>query len=151
MLLQQFQAYWKEHFYQLAPANCHLLLAVSGGIDSVVLTDLMYKAGFQFTIAHCNFKLRGEESERDEAFVRALGQQYNKPVVVQTFNTREYSLQHKISIQEAARKLRYDWFEELIKRDDSWQMTDDSEQQMPVDGVIDDSVNTTGVNYNPSP
>src|SRR3954466_1495609 len=127
MLLQQFQAYWKEHFYQFAPANCYLLLAVSGGLDSVVLTDLAYKAGFHFTIAHCNFKLRGEESERDETFVRSLAQQYNQQIVVQAFNTKEYALQQKISIQEAARKLRYDWFRELIKKDDSWQITDDDE------------------------
>ncbi len=127
MLLQQFQAYWKEHFYQLTPANCHLLLAVSGGLDSVVLTDLVHKAGFHFTIAHCNFKLRGEESERDEAFVRTLALQYSIPIVVKAFNTKEYALQHKISIQEAARKLRYDWFEELIK-DDSWRIADNNEQ-----------------------
>ncbi|TKK69909.1 tRNA lysidine(34) synthetase TilS [Ilyomonas limi] len=126
MLLQQFQAYWKEHFNQLTTANCHLLLAVSGGIDSVVLTDLVYKSGFHFTIAHCNFKLRGEESERDEAFVNALAQHYNKAIVVQHFNTKEYAVEHKIAIQEAARKLRYDWFEELIKKDDSWKMTDGS-------------------------
>src|SRR4051812_9253883 len=137
MLLQQFQAYRKEHYYQLTPANCHLLLAVSGGIDSVVLTDLVYKAGFHFTIAHCNFKLRGEESERDEAFVRALAQQYNKTIVVQAFNTQDYALQHKISIQEAARKLRYDWFEELIE-DGRREMTDDS-KQMTDDRVTDDS------------
>src|SRR3954469_19189386 len=132
MLLQQFQAYWKEHFHHLAPANCHLLLVVSGGIDSVVLTDLVHKAGFHFTIAHCNFKLRGEESERDEAFVRALAQQYSKPIVVQAFNTKEYALQHKISIQEAARNLRYDWFEELMQRDNGWQKTNSGEQ-MTVD------------------
>ena len=146
MLLQQFQAYWKEHFHHITPANSHLALAVSGGIDSVVLTDLVYKAGFHFTIAHCNFKLRGEESERDEAFVRALAQQYNKPIFVQAFNTREYAAQHKISIQEAARKLRYDWFEELISKDDSWQMTNDGEQ-MTVDRVTDDNVKATAVNY----
>src|SRR3954467_8838319 len=146
MLLQQFQAYRKEHYYQLTPANCHLVLAVSGGIDSVVLTDLVYKAGFHFTIAHCNFKLRNEESERDEAFVRALAQQYNKPIFVQAFNTREYAAQHKISIQEAARKLRYDWFEELISKDNSWQMTNDGEQ-MTFDRVTDDGVKATTVNY----
>ena len=146
MLLQQFQAYWKEHFLQLSPANCHLVLAVSGGIDSVVLTDLVYKAGFNFTIAHCNFKLRGEESERDETFVRTLALQYNKPIIVQAFNTKEYALQHKISIQEAARKLRYDWFEELVSKEVSRQITDNGEQ-MTVDRLTDDSVKATTVNF----
>jgi len=147
MLLQQFQEYRKEHFTHLTPANCHLLLAVSGGIDSIVLTDLMYKSGFNFTIAHCNFKLRGEESERDEAFVKGIAQRYNKTIVVQHFNTKEYALQHKISIQEAARKLRYDWFEELIKKDDSGlQMQDDSKKMMD-ERMTDDSVKTTTINY----
>lgn len=130
MLLQQFQAYWEEHFYHLTPANCHLILAVSGGIDSVVLTDLVFKAGFHFTIAHCNFKLRAEESERDEAFVRALAQQYNKPIVVQAFNTNDYALQHKVSIQEAAREVRYHWFEELIMVHNSRLATDDNTQSL---------------------
>ncbi len=147
MLLQQFQAYWKEHFSQFTTANCHLLLAVSGGIDSVVLTDLVYKSGFNFTIGHCNFKLRGDESKRDEAFVRVLAQRYGKAVFVQHFNTKEYALQHKVSIQEAARKLRYDWFEELIK-DGRWQMTDDREK-MKIDGVTDDSLQPPTVNYHP--
>ncbi len=114
MLLQQFQEYRKEQFGDLTTANCRLLLAVSGGIDSVVLTDLVYKSGYGFAIAHCNFKLRSEESERDEAFVRALAQQYGKAIFIQPFDTVAYALQHKISIQEAARKLRYDWFEELL-------------------------------------
>jgi len=147
MLLQQFQAYWKEQFNQLTTANCHLLLAVSGGIDSVVLTDLVYKSGFHFTIAHCNFKLRGEESERDETFVRALAQQYNKAIIVQHFDTEEYAIEHKISIQEAARKLRYDWFEAVLK-DEGRQMTDDSEQ-LRDDRVTDDRVKNSTVSYHP--
>ena len=151
MLLQQFQAYWKEKFGQLSPANCHLLLAVSGGIDSVVLTDLMYKSGFQFTIAHCNFKLRDEESERDETFVKVLAQQYNKPIIVKSFNTQEYATQHKISIQEAARKLRYDWFEAVLK-DDSRKMTDDRIMGDSLNAVLGNekklsTVNSTTVNF----
>jgi len=113
MLLQQFQQRLKDHFH-IHPHQHKLLLAVSGGIDSIVLTDLVYKSGFDFTIAHCNFQLRGDESERDENFVRSLEEKYGKPVLVQQFNTEQFAAENKLSIQEAARELRYGWFEEII-------------------------------------
>ncbi len=91
-----------------------LLLAVSGGVDSVVLCELCHQAGYNFTIAHCNFKLRGEESERDEQFVKELAKKYNTEVFLKRFDTEKYSTDNKLSTQEAARKLRYDWFAELL-------------------------------------
>lgn len=97
----------------------HLLLAVSGGVDSVVLCELCKQAGYHFTIAHCNFQLRGEESERDEMFVRELAIKYDVTIFVKKFNTEEYAAQNKISIQVAARKLRYNWFDELISNEQS--------------------------------
>ena len=87
-----------------------LLLAVSGGVDSVVLCELCKQAGFDFAIVHCNFQLRGEESERDEQFVRKLGEKYNVDVEVKRFYTEAYAESGKMSIQEAARELRYGWF-----------------------------------------
>lgn len=90
-----------------------LLLAVSGGIDSVVLVELCKRAGFDFTIAHCNFKLRGEESERDKAFVQQLAIRYKAPFLLKEFDTEKYAAAKKLSIQEAARELRYSWFAEL--------------------------------------
>jgi tRNA(Ile)-lysidine synthase len=90
-----------------------ILLAVSGGIDSVVMTDLFCNAGFECIILHCNFGLRGEESEGDEAFVRSLSASYELPVYVKKFKTGEYAEEKGISIQMAARELRYQWFDEI--------------------------------------
>ena len=94
-----------------------LLVAVSGGIDSVVLCELCHQAGYSFIIAHCNFQLRGEESTRDEKFVRSLGVKYNVEVLVRHFDTEKYAAHNKVSVQVAARELRYQWFEELIKKE----------------------------------
>jgi tRNA(Ile)-lysidine synthase len=94
--------------------NDRLLLAVSGGVDSVVLCELCKQANLPFEIAHCNFQLRGEESERDEKFARSLAKKYDVKIFVKKFNTKEYAAQNKVSIQVAARELRYRWFEELL-------------------------------------
>ena len=91
-----------------------LILAVSGGADSVVLCELCKQAGYDFSIAHCNFQLRREESERDEEFVKGLGVKYSVEVIVKKFETAQYASESKISIQEAARALRYEWFDELV-------------------------------------
>lgn len=114
-LLQRFQQYIHEH--NLFTTNDSLLLAVSGGIDSVVLCELCKQAGYRFAIAHCNFKLRGEESERDASFVQQLASAYAVPLHVKAFNTGAYAAEKKLSIQEAARELRYGWFEEVLKKE----------------------------------
>ncbi|MCU7552187.1 tRNA lysidine(34) synthetase TilS [Chitinophagaceae bacterium LB-8] len=95
-----------------------MLLAVSGGVDSTVLCQLCHEAGFSFSIAHCNFGLRGEESIRDEVFVSTLAEKYKVPLYLNRFNTKDFAEAHKLSIQEAARKLRYDWFEDILKKND---------------------------------
>lgn len=112
-LLQQFLEYVQTH--QLFSRSNHLLLAVSGGVDSVVLAHLCKSAGYTFSLAHCNFKLRGADSDADEAFVRNLAAQLGVEVCVQHFDTNLTAVNEKISIQEAARKLRYNWFRELIE------------------------------------
>jgi len=90
-----------------------LLVAVSGGLDSVVLCELCHQAGYDFRIAHANFQLRGEESLRDEMFVAGLSMRYGRQVIVERFDTAHYAAEHKCSIQVAARELRYSWFEKV--------------------------------------
>ena len=121
-LIQSFQKYWQQHFVHILPNNAHLLLAVSGGLDSVVLVDLVTKSGFNCSIVHCNFTLRDLESDRDEQFVTALGNQYNIQVHTKKFATAQFASDNKISTQEAARNIRYQWFRELLdvaKKNDS--------------------------------
>ena len=91
-----------------------VLLAVSGGVDSVVLVRLFKEAGFNFAIAHCNFQLRGSESDGDEAFVRELARSSNVSCFVRSFDTKNYAVMHGVSTQMAARDLRYAWFADLI-------------------------------------
>ena len=90
-----------------------VLLAVSGGMDSVVMCDLFSKAKIDFAIAHCNFGLRGEESNEDEMFVKKLSIKYKVPFFVTTFQTADFAENEKISTQMAARILRYEWFEKI--------------------------------------
>lgn len=113
-LFQDFIQNWKAKFTYLSSRNCHLILAVSGGIDSVVMADLISKSKFNFDIAHCNFQLRGEESVRDEAFVNVLAGKYESRFFLKQFETEKFAKENKLSIQEAARNLRYQWFNELI-------------------------------------
>lgn len=92
-----------------------VLLTVSGGIDSVLMCELFHKAGLNFGIAHCNFQLRAEESDDDETFVNTLAEKYNVPFHFIKFNTSLYAKKNRVSIQIAARGLRYKWFEEIRK------------------------------------
>lgn len=91
-----------------------LLLATSGGIDSMVLVDLCYQSKLDFAVAHCNFQLRGAESEEDENFVRLQMEKLQIPIFIERFNTKAFSEQQKLSIQVVARNLRYEWFYTLL-------------------------------------
>lgn len=99
---------------QLLTSTDRLVLAVSGGCDSMVMLDLFHQMEHDFVVAHCNFKLRGAESDGDETFLRDYCGEHGIELFVQTFETREYAVQEGISIEMAARELRYQWFYELL-------------------------------------
>lgn len=96
--------------------DSRLIIAISGGVDSVVLCHLCKKLNLDFALAHCNFNLRGEESNADEDFVLELAEQLDVEVFIQNFDTQAYADENKRSIQMAARELRYDWFAELAEQ-----------------------------------
>lgn len=112
-MLNHFLTFVNEHRLPLLDAPT--LLAVSGGVDSMVLAELFRRAGFSFALAHCNFGLRGDESDADERFVRQWAENAGVPCHVRHFETQHTADSQRISIQMAARDLRYAWFEELLK------------------------------------
>ena len=97
--------------------DCKFLLAVSGGVDSMVLANLFLSNKLNFSIAHCNFHLRGKESDNDEIFISKWCLENNIELFVKKFTTEDYCKNNKITIQMGARKLRYEWFGDLIKKE----------------------------------
>ena len=104
------------HKENLFHSTQRILLAVSGGADSMVMLHLFVNAGFPVAVAHCNFGLRGNESDGDEQFVADYCDHHNIAYHTELFNTQEFALQEGISIEMAARDLRYDWFSHLLDR-----------------------------------
>lgn len=105
-----------QHFIQshkLIDANLPVLVALSGGADSVALTLVLSKLHYNITALHCNFHLRGKESDRDEHFVTCFCLKHGIPLRVKHFDTANYASKKSISIEMAARELRYEWFEEV--------------------------------------
>lgn len=109
--LDQLHSFIKQH--QLFHPEERVLIAVSGGRDSVLLARLFNDAGFRFGIAHCNFNLRGDDSRQDEQFTKDLAAQLDVPFYSTVFDTAQYASEHHVSIQMAARDLRYAWLEKI--------------------------------------
>jgi tRNA(Ile)-lysidine synthase len=112
-MILEFKTHLSENFSFLNEK--HLLIAISGGLDSVVLAHLCKEAQLNFSLAHCNFSLRGIESDKDEQFVNQLAKELGLPLFVKTFQTEVYAKENKMSIQLAARQLRYNWFNALLE------------------------------------
>lgn len=100
---------------KLCTASDRVLLAASGGIDSMVMLHLFQQNGFNVSVAHVNFQLRGKESDEDEQFVKAYCEQNSISFFTQRFDTEEFAAKKSLSIQMAARELRYSWFNELTE------------------------------------
>lgn len=115
-MLEDFQSHISNNFPELRENK--FLLACSGGLDSVLLSYLCKESNLDFCLAHCNFRLRGAASDGDENFVRQLGLRMNRPVFITHFDTMGYVNNQKVSVQMAARDLRYNWFEGLMKENE---------------------------------
>lgn len=137
-LLEGYFKFLKTHQLNLTNGS-PTVLAVSGGLDSVVMAHLFKKAGYSFAIAHCNFQLRGAESDEDELFVQQVALDYEAPFFVKRFETSIYAEKNGLSIQMAARDLRYEWFGELA--------TENGFSYVATAHHLNDSVETALLNF----
>ena len=112
-MLQKFQNHLLDRFSFLEGKK--ILLATSGGVDSMVMVHLLQQLGYSIGMAHCNFQLRGIESFQDQYFVQEYAKENNLPLFVTQFDTEAFAEDYKLSIQVAARELRYNWFYELLE------------------------------------
>ncbi len=113
-MLEAFKQHLETHLGFLQDSR--LLLAISGGLDSVVLAHLCHKIDLKVSFAHCNFNLRGAESDADEEFLLELAEDLELEIYIESFETETYAKEKGISIQMAARELRYNWFSELAEQ-----------------------------------
>jgi len=114
-MLRQFKDFIEQQ--SLFQPDHIVLLAVSGGVDSVIMAELFHRAGYRFGVVHANFQLRGEESDQDERFVESLATRYTVPFYSTRFYTANFADSRNVSIQMAARELRYEWFEEIRRKE----------------------------------
>lgn len=115
-MLNSFLSFVREH--EMLERERPVLLMVSGGVDSVVMSHLFYQTGFPFAIGHCNFRLRGRDSDADEKFVRDLADNLKVKLFIERFDTKKYAASKGISIQMAARELRIGWSDKILRNED---------------------------------
>jgi len=110
-VIERFKSFIEEH--NLFSGADRILLAISGGIDSMVMLELFLRTGYNIGVAHCNFTLRGEDSDTDEALVDKIAAKHDLPYYSRRFDTSSHAIENKVSVQMAARELRYAFFDEL--------------------------------------
>ncbi len=137
---------------KLFTENDKLLVAVSGGLDSVVLCELCYQSGYDFVMAHANFNLRGEESMRDQEFVIKLAEKYSREIYIRSFETERNAADLKLSIQVAARNLRYEWFRQFLAGAESRRNLEPWSEYTTVQYILtahhlDDNIETLLLNF----
>lgn len=135
-MLSRFLQFGNEH--DLFEGENKILLAVSGGLDSIVMVELFLRAGIPFSVAHCNFNLRGKESDADADFVKNLARKHAIKFHTKKFNTDTYSRKNKVSTQVAARELRYTWFSEILQKENY--------RSLATAHHLDDSIETFFIN-----
>lgn len=130
---------------QLLKDNSKVILGVSGGADSIALLDILHSAGYQVIVAHCNFHLREAESVRDEMFVKRICEEKSLTYRTIHFDTIKYAAQNSLSIEMAARELRYKWFEELRQEFDAEAIAVGHHKDDSIETVIMNLVRGTGI------
>jgi tRNA(Ile)-lysidine synthase len=136
-MLNKFRQFIAEK--ELIATDEKTIIAVSGGADSTVLTHLFHRSGLPFAIAHCNFQLRGEAADADEYFVTKLAEECSVPCYVTRFDTQHFAKTNKLSMQDAARQLRYDWLEQIRQEAEC--------QYIATAHHLDDSIETVLFNF----
>ncbi|WP_373125392.1 tRNA lysidine(34) synthetase TilS [Bacteroides sp. HPS0048] len=131
---------------RLFPINARIIVALSGGADSVALLRILHTLGYDCEAAHCNFHLRGTESDRDEMFVRKLCKTMRTPLHTIDFATEQYAIEKKISIEMAARELRYQWFAEIKEKTKADVIAVAHHQDDSVETVLLNLIRGTGIN-----
>lgn len=111
-MIERFRQYIDSN--HLINKGDRILVALSGGVDSMVLAELLRREGYDIALAHCNFNLRGKESDGDEQFVREYAERVEVKLFVKQFDTLDFVENNKVSVEMAARELRYAWFDELV-------------------------------------
>jgi len=142
-VLERFKKYVRQN--NLFNPKERVLLAVSGGKDSMLMATLFVEAGFDVIIAHCNFSLRGQESDKDEELVSNFAKQHQIRFLSKRFDTIDYADRHKVSIQMAARDLRYHWFEELRSEQQCQYVAIAQHQNDHIETVLLNIVRGTGI------
>lgn len=130
---------------ELVRVGDRIVLAVSGGMDSVVMAELFNLAKLDFAIAHCNFSLRGEESDADELFVKKLAKKYKVPFYSEVFDTQAFADREHVSIQMAARVLRYQWFDQLLSQEGYASLATAHHQNDVLETVLLNLIKGTGI------